>query len=62
MFSLNRAQIVGKHHVPEMRYTHNGQAVCSFGVATNRRWQEKMATIKNKPNFITLLLGENWRN
>ncbi len=23
---------------PEMRYTQSGQAVCSFNVATNRRW------------------------
>ena len=23
---------------PEMRYTQSGQAVCSFSVATNRRW------------------------
>ena len=26
---------------PEMRYTPNGQAVCSFGVATNRRWTNR---------------------
>ena len=42
MFSLNRAQIVGNvTRDPEMRYTPNGQAVCSFGVATNRRWKDK---------------------
>lgn len=41
MFSLNRAQIVGNlTRDPEMRYTPNGQAVCSFGVATNRRWKD----------------------
>lgn len=26
---------------PEMRYTPNGQAVTSFGVATNRRWTDR---------------------
>ena len=42
MFSLNRAQIVGNlTRDPEMRYTPSGQAVCSFGVATNRRWRDK---------------------
>ncbi len=42
MFSLNRAQIVGNlTRDPEMRYTPNGQAVCSFSVATNRRWRDK---------------------
>lgn len=40
MFSLNRAQIIGNlTRDPEMRYTPNGQAVTSFGVATNRRWR-----------------------
>lgn len=42
MYSLNRAQIVGNlTRDPEMRYTPNGQAVCSFGIATNRRWRDK---------------------
>ena len=42
MFSLNRATIIGNAtRDPEMRYTPNGQAVCSFGVATNRRWSDR---------------------
>ncbi|NCT22350.1 single-stranded DNA-binding protein, partial [bacterium] len=42
MFSLNRATIIGNAtRDPEMRYTPNGQAVCSFGVATNRRWTDR---------------------
>lgn len=42
MFSLNRATIIGNAtRDPEMRYTPNGQAVCSFGVATNRRWTNR---------------------
>jgi len=42
MFSLNRATILGNAtRDPEMRYTPNGQAVCSFGVATNRRWTNR---------------------
>ena len=42
MFSLNRAMVIGNAtRDPEMRYTPNGQAVCSFGVATNRRWTNR---------------------
>lgn len=37
--SINKAIIVGNlTRDPEMRYTPNGQAVATFGVATNRRW------------------------
>jgi len=37
MLSLNRAQIIGNlTRDPELRYTPSGQAVASFGVATNR--------------------------
>ena len=39
MYSLNRATIIGNlTRDPELRQTPNGQAVCSFGVATNRSW------------------------
>ncbi len=39
MFNLNRAMIIGNvTRDPEMRYTPNGRAVITFGVATNRRW------------------------
>jgi len=38
--SINKAIIVGNlTRDPEMRYTPNGQAVTTFGVATNRRWK-----------------------
>lgn len=37
--SLNKAQIIGNlTRDPELRYTPKGAAVCSFGVATNRRY------------------------
>lgn len=37
--SLNRVQLIGNlTRDPEMRYTGNGTAVCTFGVATNRSW------------------------
>lgn len=37
--SLNLVQIIGNlTRDPELRYTPNGAAVCTFGVATNRSW------------------------
>uniref|UniRef100_A0A7C4M2V5 Single-stranded DNA-binding protein n=1 Tax=candidate division CPR3 bacterium TaxID=2268181 RepID=A0A7C4M2V5_UNCC3 len=39
MLSLNRATIIGNlTRDPELRYTPNGSAVASFGVATNRSY------------------------
>lgn len=37
--SLNRAQLIGNlTRDPELRYTPQGTAVCTFGLATNRSW------------------------
>ncbi|PIR79941.1 MAG: single-stranded DNA-binding protein [Candidatus Levybacteria bacterium CG10_big_fil_rev_8_21_14_0_10_35_13] len=37
--SLNRVQLIGNlTRDPELRYTPNGTAVCTFSVATNRGW------------------------
>jgi single-strand DNA-binding protein len=37
--SLNRVQLIGNlTRDPELRYTPNGIAVCTFGLATNRAW------------------------
>ena len=56
MFSLNRAQIIGNlTRDPEMRYTPNGQAVCSFGVATNRRWRDKDGNNQEQTEFHNLV-------
>ena len=59
MFSLNRAQIIGNvTRDPEMRYTPNGQAVCSFGVATNRRWRDKDGNQQEQTEFHNVVC---WR-
>lgn len=56
MFSLNRAEIVGNiTRDPEMRYTPNGQAVCSFGVATNRRWRDKEGNNQEQTEFHNIV-------
>lgn len=37
--SLNKVTLIGNlTRDPELRYTPQGTAVCSFGVATNRQW------------------------
>jgi len=37
--SLNRVQLIGNlTRDPELRYTPQGTAVCTFGLATNRTW------------------------
>ena len=42
MLSLNRATIIGNlTRDPELRYTPNGSAVASFGVATNRSYVDQ---------------------
>jgi len=39
---LNKAMIIGNvTRDPEARTTPNGQNVCSFAVATNRKWRDK---------------------
>lgn len=39
MRSLNKVQLIGNlTRDPELRYTPQGTAVCTFGIATNRQW------------------------
>jgi len=55
-FSLNRAQIVGNlTRDPEMRVTPNGQSVCNFGVATNRRWRDKDGNQQEATEFHNIV-------
>lgn len=59
MFSLNRAQIIGNlTRDPEMRYTPSGQAVVSFGVATNRRWTTAAGETQEDTQFHNIVA---WR-
>ena len=50
--SLNRVQIIGNlTRDPELRYTPNGTAVCSFSVATNRNWTTDSGEKKEDVEF-----------
>lgn len=52
MFSLNRAQVLGNlTRDPEVRTLPSGQSVCSFAVATNRRWKDRDGNIKEDTQY-----------
>ena len=50
--SLNRVQLIGNlTRDPELRYTPQGTAVCSFGIATNRSWTTDAGEKKEDAEF-----------
>ena len=50
--SLNRVILIGNlTRDPELKYTPNGTAVCTFGVATNRSWTTQDGQIKEDTQF-----------
>lgn len=54
--SLNRVQLIGNlTRDPELRYTPNGTAVCSFGLATNRAWKTETGEKKEEAEFHNLV-------
>lgn len=54
--SLNRAQLIGNlTRDPELRYTPNGSAVCSFGLATNRTWKKETGEKQEEAEFHNIV-------
>lgn len=50
--SLNRVQLIGNlTRDPELRYTPQGTAVCSFGLATNRSWTTDTGEKREETEF-----------
>ena len=50
--SLNKAELIGNlTRDPELRYTPQGTAVCSFGLATNRSWVTDSGEKKEEAEF-----------
>lgn len=50
--SLNKVQLIGNlTRDPELRYTPQGNAVCTFGVATNRSWTTESGEQKEEAEF-----------
>lgn len=61
--SLNKVILIGNlTRDPELRYTPNGTAVCTFGVATNRGWTTQTGEAKEETEFHRIVawnkLGE----
>ncbi len=50
--SLNKVQLIGNlTRDPELRYTPNGAAVCTIGLATNRSWTTEAGEKKEDVEF-----------
>lgn len=50
--SLNKVQLIGNlTRDPELRYTPNGNAVCTFGIATNRYWTTESGEKREEVDF-----------
>ena len=50
--SLNKVILIGNlTRDPELKYTPNGTAVCTFGVATNRSWKTTDGTVKEEVQY-----------
>lgn len=50
--SLNKVMLIGNlTRDPEMRYTPQGAAVCTFGLATNRQWTTESGEKKEDVEF-----------
>ncbi|MBI4032981.1 MAG: single-stranded DNA-binding protein [Candidatus Blackburnbacteria bacterium] len=54
--SLNKVLLIGNlTRDPELRYTPQGTAVCSFGLATNRQWTTEEGEKKEDVEFHTIV-------
>jgi single-strand DNA-binding protein len=54
--SLNRVILIGNlTRDPELKYTPQGTAVCTFGIATNRSWTTQTGETKEDVQFHRLV-------
>lgn len=54
--SLNRVTLIGNvTRDPELRYTPQGNAVTTFGLATNRSWKTESGEIREEAEFHRLV-------
>lgn len=54
--SLNKASLIGNlTRDPELRYTPQGNAVCTLGLATNRQWTTESGEKKEEADFHRLV-------
>lgn len=54
--SLNKVQLIGNlTRDPELKYTPQGTAVCTLGIATNRQWTTESGEKKDEADFHRLV-------
>lgn len=54
--NLNKVMLIGNlTRAPETRTTPQGQTVCSFGLATNRRWTDKSGQKQDQAEFHNIV-------
>ncbi len=54
--SLNKVMLIGNvTRDPELRYTPQGNAVCTMGLATNRSWKTENGEIREEAEFHRLV-------
>lgn len=54
--SLNKVQLIGNlTKDPELKFTPNGAAVCTVGIATNRSWTTDTGEKKDEADFHRLV-------
>ncbi len=54
--SLNKVMLIGNvTRDPELRYTPQGNAVATFGLATNRSWKTETGEVKEEAEFHRLV-------
>lgn len=54
--SLNRVMLIGNAtRDPELRYTPQGSAVTTFGLATNRSWKTEAGEVREEAEFHRLV-------
>ena len=57
MYSLNKALIIGNlTRDPEIKTIPNGQTVCNFAVATNRRYKDKDGNTVDTPEYHEVVI------
>jgi single-strand DNA-binding protein len=57
MYSLNRSEIIGNlTRDPELKTIANGQSVCNFAVATNRRWKDKDGNTQDSTEYHEMVI------
>ena len=55
--SVNKAILIGRlGRDPEVRYTHNGEAVANFSIATDEQWKDKNGERQTRTEWHNITL------